>query len=130
MEQINITFGWCWMIVGVVAGMLIGLRAESVHWAGGYDSLKRRALRLAHISAIALSLLNIVYGYSLGEAELTETWKVAGSSLMILGALLMPLVCLGTAFFNPVKYLFPIPASAVGAALVIMAAGHVRSILA
>ena len=117
------------MILGVVMGMLMGLRAESSEWAGGYDSLKRRALRLGHISAIALSLLNIVYGYSLGEAVLPDVWKIAGGCLMILGAFLMPLVCVGTAYVNRVKYLFPIPASAVGAALVIMAVGQLRLIL-
>ena len=129
MSQINITFGWSWMLVGVVIGMLIGLRAESSEWAEGYGSLKRRALRLGHISALALPLINILYGLMLNTALLGETMKTLGGSLMILSAVLMPVVCIGTAYCNHVKYLFPIPASSAGVAIAIMAVGQIRLLI-
>lgn len=128
MSQALITFGWIWMITGVLLGMLIGLGAESTAWAGGYDSLKRRALRLGHIAAIALPALCILYGKTIDSASLSHSLKAAGCWLMIGGAVLMPLVCVGTAFFNRVKFLFPLPATAVFLGLAIMAWGQIQAL--
>ena len=127
--QATVTAGWIWMISGIVLGMLIGLRAESTEWAGGYDSLRRRAMRLAHISAIALPLLAILYGSHIDSLILATGWKMIGAFLMMGGMMLMPIVCLATSVVNPAKYLFPLPATSILAALVIMAWGQLLTLL-
>ena len=54
--RLNVRFGWCWLFLGVLQAMIIGLFAFSPDWLGGYTSLTRRFLRLSHISFIALPL--------------------------------------------------------------------------
>ena len=58
----NIKFGWCWLFVGLLEAMGIGLFAFNPDWLGGYVSLERRLLRLSHIAFMALALTNILYG--------------------------------------------------------------------
>jgi hypothetical protein len=129
MNHLIITFGWLWMIGGILLGMIIGLWAESSEWAGGYGSLKRRALRLAHISAIALPALCVLYGQTMPSSSLASSLQATGACLMIAGTILMPLVCVGTAFVNRVKFLFPIPATAIFVAVALMAWGQIVSFL-
>ena len=62
MHDCNILVGWVGMILGALLGMAFGLRAESRDWAGGYGSFQRQALRLAHIAAFALGMINVLYG--------------------------------------------------------------------
>ena len=64
MYECNILAGWGGMILGALLGMAYGLRAESREWAGGYGSFRRQALRLAHIAAFALGMINVLYGSS------------------------------------------------------------------
>lgn len=124
MQQWNMVAGWCGMILGALLGMTIGLRAESRDWAGGYGAFQRQALRLAHIAAFALGIINIVYGLSVGALAGLPQWAgVAGPLAMIVGAFLMPAVCLLAAWRRPFKYLFPLPASCVLVALAIQAWG-------
>ena len=71
--QINILFGWAWMCVGFISGMTLGLWAEGEHWLGGYASVTRRYLRLAHVAFIALSIINILYGHELASVDSSES---------------------------------------------------------
>jgi len=57
--KINITFGWCWLFVGILEAAWIGSFAFQPDWLGGYASLTRRFLRLSHIAFMALSLTNL-----------------------------------------------------------------------
>lgn len=130
MYKWNILLGWCGMIGGAVLGMTIGLRAESRDWAGGYGSFRRQALRLAHIAAFALGIINVLYGtWTEGLRQLPIWAGRTGCVAMMAGGLLMPCVCLAAAWHRRLKYLFPIPATCVLAALVIQAWGSVRLML-
>jgi hypothetical protein len=62
MHEWNIFAGWIGMLLGAVLGMAFGLRADSREWAGGYGSFRRQALRLGHIAAFALGIINVLYG--------------------------------------------------------------------
>jgi hypothetical protein len=127
MCECNILAGWCGMILGAVLGMLFGLRAESRDWAGGYGSFRRQALRLAHVAAFALGLINIAYGLcSRGLTPLPHWAAAAGGAAMIVGGLSMPVVCLATAWRRSFKFLFPLPASCVLIAVAIQAWGWWR----
>ncbi len=122
MHECNVLTGWGGMILGALLGMAFGLRAESREWAGGYGSFQRQALRLAHVAAFALGMINVLYGSSTRAVDLLPPWAVVtGSVAMIAGGLLMPAVCLAAAWRRPLKLLFPLPASCVLAALMIQA---------
>lgn len=121
--QINIVFGWAWMVLGVIFGMALGIRAEGEEWLGGYASLARRYLRLAHVAFIALSMINILYGKELGAVDLPVSVKNIGSYLMIFGAAGVPLTCICAAFFRKMRYFLPLPALAVLAGTSILALG-------
>ena len=111
--QINIIFGWAWMCVGLILGLIMGMRAEGEQWLGGYASLTRRYLRLGHVAFIALSIINILYGRELGSAGTPLYVRSIGSSLMIFGAAGVPLTCISAAFFRKAKYFLPLPALAI-----------------
>ena len=111
--QINIIFGWAWMCVGLILGLITGMRAEGEQWLGGYASLTRRYLRLGHVAFIALSIINILYGREMGSAGIPLYVRSIGSPLMIFGAAGVPLTCISAAFFRKAKYFLPLPALAV-----------------
>ena len=121
--QVNILFGWAWMCVGFLAGMILGLRAEGEQWLGGYASVTRRYLRLAHVAFVALSIINILYGKELGTIDLPNHFKNIGSALMIFGAAGVPLACISAAFLRKTRYLLPVPAAAVLIGVIILLIG-------
>ena len=101
--------------------------AESRDWAGGYGSFRRQALRLAHIAAFALGIINVLYGSTTRGLDSLPAWAAAaGSIAMLAGGLLMPAVCLAAAWRRPLKIFFPLPASCVLAAVAIQAWGWWR----
>ena len=121
--EVNILFGWAWMCVGFLSGMILGLRAEGEQWLGGYASLTRRYLRLAHVAFVALSIINILYGKELGTIDLPNHFKNIGSALMIFGAAGVPLACISAAFLRKTRYLLPVPAAAVLIGVIILLTG-------
>ncbi|HEY9897987.1 MAG TPA: hypothetical protein V6D00_02290 [Pantanalinema sp.] len=131
----NIVFGWVWMNLGFLSGLLMGLKVEQFGlnfqatgptWMDGYDSIPRRLLRLGHIAFLMLPLLNIVYGQFIDGANLPAIYKVTGSYAMIFGAIGVPILCMAAAFYRPVKILLGIPASAVLLANLIIAWGYAQ----
>ena len=125
--RLNITFGWCWLCLGVAQAMLIGLFAFSEGWLGGYDSLTRRFLRLSHIAFMALPLLNIVYGLCLDAVDLGDRAKQIGSYSMVVAGVSMPTVCLLSAANGFFQLFFFIPASSFAIGVMMMAIGQLRS---
>ena len=121
--EINILFGWAWMCVGFLSGMILGIRSEGEQWLGGYASLTRRYLRLAHVAFVALSIINILYGKELGTVDLSNHFKNIGSALMIFGAAGVPLACISAAFLKKTRYLLPAPAFAVLIGVIILLIG-------
>lgn len=121
--EINILFGWAWMCVGFLSGMILGIRSEGEQWLGGYASLTRRYLRLAHVAFVALSIINILYGKELGTVDLSNHFKNIGSALMIFGAAGVPLACISAAFLKKTRYLLPVPAFAVLIGVIILLIG-------
>lgn len=132
--HLNIAFGWAWMTLGFVSGMLMGLRAEQFGlntlnegptWLGGYGSVPRRLIRLGHVAFIMLSVLNLLFGLFIDGAALPLIWKLVGSYAMIFGAVGVPLLCVAAARYRPLKILLGLPASAMLAGNVIIAWGYV-----
>ncbi len=131
MYEWNVLVGWCGMLAGALLGMLYGLWAESRDWAGGYGSFRRQALRLAHIAAFALGMINVLYGLCSAGLLLLPDWASrTGCLAMMGGGLLMPIVCLAASMRRPWKFLFPIPATCILVALTIQAWGWFRLVCA
>ncbi|MBU1043176.1 MAG: hypothetical protein KJ915_02105 [Candidatus Omnitrophica bacterium] len=122
----NIRFGWSWLFVGILMAMWIGLFAFKSEWLGGYAGLTRRFLRLAHLSFMALSLTNILYGLCIDAAELSLKYKRIGSYTMINAAVFMPTICLLTIWNRFFENLFFIPAGSFACAVFIMAFGYIK----
>ncbi len=123
--QINVLFGWAWMCLGFISGMILGIWAEGEQWLGGYASITRRYLRLGHVAFIALSIINILYGKELGAVTLPVHIKNIGSYLMIFGAIGVPTTCISAAFFRKTKYFLPLPALALLAGSSILVIGMI-----
>ena len=65
-----------------------------------YDDLARRLLRLAHIAAVMLPLLNVVFGLLLDRLRLSSGVRELSSFLLLAGAVGLPLA-LGTEALVP-----------------------------
>ena len=108
-SQLHMALGWCLMLLGGISGALIGLRFHRAEWAGGYASLRRRLLRLGHISFFGLGILNVLFALALGEVPLSPRHQALASAGFIVAGLSMPLCCFLAAWREPFRHLFPIP---------------------
>ena len=128
--QLNIAWGWIWMVLGIASGSLLGM------WAFGgpmplpkthqnYDDLPRRLVRLAHIAFFMLPLINITYGHHIDLIPVSDSLKMFGSYGMIICMIGVPLLLIGASYYLPIKYLEVIPVSAGFAALSIISYGYI-----
>jgi hypothetical protein len=131
--KVNIVFGWVWMNMGFITGLLMGLKAEQFGlnfmkegptWLEGYSSVPRRLIRLGHVAFIMLPVLNILYGQYIDATPLPLFWKLTGSYAMIFGAVGVPVLCMGAAFFRPLKLVLSVPATAVLVGNLVIAWGY------
>ncbi len=72
MALVNLYAGWIAILVGLVAGASIGLFFHREEWLGGYDSWRRRMLRLAHISLVGTGLLNLAFAFSCNSLDMSS----------------------------------------------------------
>lgn len=115
------------MALGVLIGMTIGLWAHDDNWADGYPSYRRRMLRLSHIAAFALGIINVLYAFCGNLAALSPAGLLTGSTAMILGGILMPVACLLASWKKPLRLFFPAPALLLLIAIGLMCVGVIRS---
>ncbi len=115
----NAIFGWALILASILSGLVMGIRFQREEWLGGYSSLPRRMVRLAHIAMAALGMLNVLYASSTRQLALSpELLSVASVSFMA-GGVLMPLACLWLAIRrrNYAFFSLPIMALLTGVAL-------------
>ena len=124
----NVRVAW-WMIGGSMAvGAVLGL------WSFGgpvpapvgfvaYDDLPRRLIRLGHIAAIALPMLNLLYVPWMGRSRWGGATRRAGCRLLLFGTVALPSVLVLAAFWGAGRYLLPIPVAALTVAACLLAAG-------
>ena len=128
MGEVNITFGWLWINMGIISGMVMGLWSFNgpVRLPADmedYSSLPRRFVRLGHVAFIALSIMNILYGERIQMVNISDGLKLTGSYAMIMAAIGMPLGCMAAAWREKLKYFLVLPASAFMVATLILAVG-------
>lgn len=120
---------WALVLLGFVSGATLGLGFHDAQFLGGYDSWRRRLLRLGHIACIALGLLQMAYALSPAASVGGElgAWR---HSLWIFGAFAMPTVCWLAAWRKPLRHLFAVPVTALCAAstLTLISLGRVNGV--
>lgn len=131
--QLNIIWGWVWMVLGITSGAILGMYAfggplppPKTHT--NYDDLPRRLVRLAHIAFFMLPLISIVYGMHIDQTMLSVEMKTLGSYSFIVCMIGVPTLLIAASFKNIIKYLEIIPVSAGFVALILMAWGKIQYI--
>lgn len=107
--HINLTASWLGILLGILSGMLLGMGFLSESFLGGYSSVRRRLYRLAHISFFGLAFINFLFWLTVRLEELSGGGLPAASAAFLVGAISMPLCCVLTAHFRPVRHLFVVP---------------------
>jgi uncharacterized membrane protein len=123
-HEINWYAGWWSILLAFVTGAVIGLGFHKREFMGGYDSFRRRIIRLGHIALAALGMMNVVYSLSPWPVPGTREAVIA-SWAMIIGNASMPSVCFLAGWKPAFRHLFFIPvASLVTAVITILRGGH------
>jgi hypothetical protein len=119
MVAANFHAAWIGFLLGALAGATQGLYFHDDAWLGGYGSWRRRLLRLGHISFFGLGFVNL--GFALSEPALRDGPGLAwASTLFIVGAATMPLICYLSAFRKAFRHLFFIPVLSVLGGIVVV----------
>jgi hypothetical protein len=118
-HSLNFTAGWWLIFAAFVSGAVIGLGSHREDFLGGYGSFRRRLVRLGHIALAALGMLNLVFGLSFVPAGIGASAGLSGS-LLLAGAVAMPLVCFLAAWREPFRHLFFIPVGLLLAAVILI----------
>ena len=113
---LNFVAGWWLILIAFVGGAILGLGIHREDYLGGYNSYRRRMLRLGHIALAALGMINLLYGLSLG-AGASAGWP---GGLLLAGAIAMPTVCGLAAWRTPCRHLFFIPVTLLLAAVILI----------
>ena len=122
------TVAWASLTMGALSGLMLGLWSFDgplPEWLGGYGELSRRLARLGHIAFFGLGFTHLLLASELPRiAPARRDWIARA---MCLGNLGLPLVLFAAAAWHPVKFVLPVPALAVTAALVGTAHGVWKS---
>jgi hypothetical protein len=115
--------GWLGFLGGVVSGAVMGLMFHHEHWLGGYGSFARRMIRLGHISFFGIGLINLFYALSLGPLGVPLSSAKIGSAALLVALIMMPTICLLTAWRKSFRHLFFIPviSTALGIGVILFA---------
>ena len=125
MPHWNLVAGWTGMVLGLIAGAVIGLFIHQESFAGGYGSYRRRMMRLGHVAFFALGIINVLFALTLSTTEVVLSYPRLASSSLIVGAALMPVVCYLAAWKTPFRHAFALPVVCVAITLVLMLQGVV-----
>ena len=125
--SLNITFGLVWICVGIAVGAPMARAFFEPGWLGGYASLERRLLRLAHVAFVALGLLNVVFGMALQSDTLRAPSQTFACAALAVGALLMPLLLLTAVRLRAALWVLPIPFLLVFGGTIELALGRLAS---
>lgn len=120
--MLNWYFGWSSILAAFATGAVIGLFFYREDFLGGYNSFRRRILRLGHIAQAALGMMNVLAGVDQLQRELAYP-ELAQWGLVV-GGFSMPLVCFLSAWRPGFRHWFFVPVTAlVTAAIGILKAG-------
>jgi hypothetical protein len=122
---LNWTVGWSLVLMAFVTGAWIGLYFHKADFWGGYDSFRRRIVRLGHIAMAALGMMNVIYSLSPWPSIGTTAAQLASWGFVV-GGISMPVVCFLSGWRKPMRHLFFIPVVSLVTAAASTIAGAVR----
>jgi hypothetical protein len=105
----NLILAWLWLLLGFVAGMVLGMFFHGENWLGGYASFKRRMYRLGHISFFGLGAVNLLFCLTVQNFSLAGQLVSVASWAFIVGAISMPVCCVVMAHFPKAHMIFAVP---------------------
>ncbi len=109
MTEINLYAAWIGILLGSIFGAIQGLFFYKEEWLGGYGSWERRMTRLGHISFFGISFINIAFVITANNLSIDQEVFIP-STLFIIGAIGMPLICYLSALKKVIRHFFFIPA--------------------
>jgi len=107
--HLNLVIAWLWLLLGFVAGMVLGMFFHGENWLGGYASFRRRMYRLGHISFFGLGALNLLFCLTVQNFSLAGQLVSVASSAFVVGAIAMPVCCVVMAHFPKAHLIFAVP---------------------
>ena len=108
---LNWQCGWWLVLAAFVTGAVIGLSFHRDDFLGGYNSFRRRLVRLGHIALAALGMMNVVF--ALSPWPVPGTWMATAASLcFVAGGVTMPAACFVTAWRKGFRHVFAVPVTA------------------
>jgi len=107
--HLNLVIAWLWLLLGFVAGMVLGMFFHGENWLGGYASFKRRMYRLGHVSFFGLGVVNLLFCLTAQTFSLAGPFTVVASWAFIVGAISMPACCVVMAHFPKAHLIFAVP---------------------
>ena len=108
-SHLNLVLAWLWILLGFVAGMVLGMFFHGENWLGGYGSFKRRMYRLGHISFLGLGVVNLLFCLTVQTFSLAGPFVTVASLAFIVGAISMPVCCVVMAHFPKAHLIFAVP---------------------
>ncbi len=131
-DRLNRRIGWASLVVGATTGLFLGVFVFVVplpapDWLGGYEELPRRLVRMAHISLMAIGILNILLARELSSLTLSEGAKATASWSLVIANFLLPVTLFAASAYPPAKFALPVPALAIFLALGLTAWGVLAS---
>jgi hypothetical protein len=123
---LNEIFGWSCVLSGLLVGLGLGLGFHRDDWLGGYTSLRRRLVRLAHISLVALGFLNLLFALSATRLRLEPALLSSASWALVIGGAAMPACCALAAWRSGLRQLFAVPVASLLLGLGVILWGVVR----
>jgi hypothetical protein len=115
--MINWYFGWGSILCAFLSGAVIGLYFHREDFLGGYDSFRRRMLRLGHIALAGLGIINILFADTV-LADSASAKGFVASIAFIVGGVSMPAVCFLSAWRPIFRSFFFIPVAALIVAVI------------
>ena len=107
--HLNLVIAWLWLLLGFVAGMVLGMFFHGENWLGGYASFRRRMYRLGHISFFGLGSVNLLFCLTVQNFSLAGQLVSVASWAFIVGAITMPVCCVVMAHFPKAHMIFSVP---------------------
>ena len=125
--EVLLTYAVIGLPLGLVSGLSLGLVAQRDAGWGGYGSLRRRAARLGHISAVMLPVLAGFYALSLRLDPFGAGAARLGAGLWIAGGIALPLALFAMAWRPALRVALPLPALTVIGGAVAFAVAYLGS---
>lgn len=105
---VNWYAGWLMVLCAFVTGAGIGLFFHREEFWGGYDSFRRRIVRLGHIALAALGMMNVLFSLSPWPVAESQHEAIAAIAFIV-GGISMPVVCFLSGWRQEFRHLFFVP---------------------